>query len=275
VIIGFFGSLMGTLGCTMRQAEDATSWYDPGQSLDVTETVAFTDVNYAFPKADSDGIGQLKTDVFPVAGSYGKAFAEGQGFPAGDCVSFVDKTLPREIEGVVTIFPRFYFKTDGCTQSSEEKYYGSFFLQDRTGGVFVLGDTKLAHFEAGNRVRLKVRSVSTSFDLDMIYGYDVISVDHTITPIFHEPVTGTLGDADVGEVRRVEGVVTSEPDTFGSFTISTDAGDSVLCALDSEINDRGTVVALEKRLQVTGPVLFSYDEYEIVVMEKGQIQELQ
>ncbi len=34
-------------------------------------------------------------------------------------------------------------RSHGC-DDGDEKFYGAFFIQDRTGGLFVLGDSKVA-----------------------------------------------------------------------------------------------------------------------------------
>ena len=54
-----------------------------------------------------------------------------------------DEILPFEIEGVVTAHPRYYFKTSGCDWDSDEKYYGSFFIQDATGAKISIEDSGL------------------------------------------------------------------------------------------------------------------------------------
>lgn len=251
--------------------EDALSWYGSGTAQDVEEAVAFTDVAYDFPVDTTAGLGGLLDAVFPVSGD-GIAYAEGDQFGGGtDCDAQIEDALPWELEAVVTIHPRFYFKTDGCGFDSDEKYYGSFFAEDATGGVFVLGDTKVADFEAGTRVRLRVRGVRTAFDLNMVYAHDVIEVVERDVPVFYTPATGSLGDADVGEVRRVEGVVVTEPDTFGEFQVEADDGTFYSVSLDSELNRRGVSYPLGRRIQATGPVLYSYSLYSLIIMEKGQI----
>lgn len=264
------------LGCTnLRGAEDPSDWYDNGTNTWVEEEITWTEDNYSFPEDPTQGIGDLEANSFPVGGSYGKSFAEGDDFPEGACFDFIDDTLPREIEGVVTIHPRFYFKTTGCTTDSEEKYYGSFFIQDGTGGVFVTGDTKVAHFNTGDKVKLLVRGLQTSWDLDMIYTYDVLSVDRSERSVYYQAVAGPLGFEHAGEVVRIAGIVTTDIDTFGSFYVQLDSGDEVLVSLDSEISRRGVSYPVGTRLQVTGPVIYSYNEHQIVVLQKGQLEELE
>ena len=271
------GVLLGSLvACEGRgEPEDYLSWYDAGAPQDVEESVVFTDTNYAFPDNPQSGMAGLIDAVFPVSGD-GIAYADGDGFSSEtDCDTTVEDALPWELEAVVTIHPRFYFKTDGCGFDSDEKYYGSFFAQDGSGGVFVLGDTKVADFDAGTRVRLRVRGVRTGFDLNMVYAHDIIEIVERDVPIFFEVADGPLGADDVGEVRRVEGVVVTDADTFGEFQVEADDGTLYSVSLDSELNRRGVRYPLGSRVQATGPVLYSYSLYSIIIMEKGQVTVLE
>lgn len=252
-----------------REPEDPTGWFDPGAALDVTEPIAFTDEPYA-PAGDAP-VAALWDGVFPVEDD-GTVFAPGDDFGDADCGTAEDTDLPLEIEGVVTVQPRFYFKTRGC--EGDEKYYGSFFVQDATGGAFVLGDTKVAHFDVGNTVRLRVRGAKTSFDLDMVYAWDIASVDHTVKPVFYEVATQPLDAGDLYVVKRVTGTVMNDKDTFGAFQIEDDIGTTFDVQIDSELNRRGLEFPVGTRIQVTGPVLYSYSVYSIVVMDKGQVEDL-
>jgi len=275
--------------CTINEAEDPSDWYDPGAGLDVEEEVPFTDQNYAFPVDDADGIGWLKDNVFPVpAGSPGGdqvawGFDDAYLFPpAGPrrspgCQILPTDDLPFVIEGVATAFPRFYFKTSGCDWDSDEKYYGSFFIQDRTGALFALGDTKVAHFEMADRIRLRVRAAKTSFDLDMIYAYDQLEILEKGVPIYYEEAHETFADmaasgpSPIARVYRITGEVVTPMDTFGEFTVEDDDGNRFVVGLDTELTRRGVEYPVGTRITATGPILYSYSVYKIVIMRKGQI----
>jgi hypothetical protein len=194
-----------------------------------------------------------------------------------------DDTLPQEIEGIVTLHPRWYVKVSGCLPAdddsrfidSDEKYYGSYFIEDQSGGVFVLGDAKVAHFNMGDRVRMTVRSVANNFDLQMVTGHDILEVTRGPEPIYYQTVSdGKLCPDDVASVRRVTGTVFTDPDTFGEFTLESDDGNRHIINLDAELNRRGIRYPIGTRLTVTGPVLFSYGSYAIVVIRVGQIEVL-
>lgn len=257
------------LGCApLRDAEDPADWFDAGADLEVEEPLRFTDQNYDF--GATDGIAAFAGSVFP-APDRTIVFAEGDEWPSSSsCDGEVSDALPAEIEGVVTITPRFYMKVDGC--DGEEKYYGNFFLQDGSGGLFVLGDSKVAAFAAGDRIRLKARSVRTTFDFDIVYSWDAVAIHREARPIYYEVATQKLDQGDHSLVRRVTGEVLGKPDTFGAFQVKDDLGTVFDVQIDAELNRRGFTVAPGQRVQVTGPVLFSYSIRAIVLMSLGQIE---
>lgn len=278
--------ILASSGCAeLRGAEYAGSWYEDEGDLDVTEPIAFTDVNYDFTGPDA-----IEELPYPPAGSGFSVdtwFAAEDALPAADCGTW-DSTaqLPDVIEGIVTIHPRYYFKTSGCLPNfdfdSDEKYYGSFFVQDATGGVFVLGDSKVAHFDMGDRVKLRVRGTALRFDLPMVVAHDVIEIQRGPEPIYYEvaevewgPNANQSSDGDpidvMGRVKRVTGTVLQLPDTFGEFRIQTDDGRTYTVGLDSELNRRGLSFDPGTVIQVTGPVLYSFDTHRIAIMRVGQI----
>lgn len=257
------------LACApLRDAEDPSDWFDPGSDLDVAEALRFTDQNYGF--GATDGIGDFAASVFP-APDRTIVFGEDDDWPAGSsCDSEISDALPAEIEGIVTITPRYYMKVDGC--DGEEKYYGNFFLQDASGGTFVLGDSKVAAFAAGDRVRLRARAVRTNFDFNIVYSWDTVAIHREARPIFYEVATQTLDAGDHSLVRRVTGEVQGKPDTFGAFQVKDDLGTVFDIQIDAELNRRGFTVAPGQRIQVTGPVMYSYSIRAIVVMSLGQVE---
>ncbi len=263
-----------------RQAEDPDDWFDVGGSQEVEEAIAFTSTPYDFPASPSAGIAALKSAVFP-APRDAIVVPPGQGFTANRCGQSTDPDLPRDIEGVVTLHPRFYFKVDGCDRASDEKFYGSFFIQDSTGGLFVLGDTKTAHFTTGDRVKLKVRAVQTSFDLNRVYAYDLVEVQRVAQPVYYQVQTTPLTIADIGLVKRVTGEIVREMDTFGEVPIRV-AGSPQPCEaentagcffvqVDSDLSRRGIDLPVGARIEATGPVLYSFSQFSVVVMKRGQI----
>lgn len=268
----FVGLLMG---CSVqREAETGNDWWDEGSSQNVEEWLEFTQTNYTFPASDDDTIDQLKSLALP-ASSYDIALGADDQFQSGSgCSTSVSTELPRVVEGVVTLHPRFYFKSDGCDSDSDEKYYGSYFIQDRTGGIFVLGDSKVAHFDIGDRVKLNVRGTRNSFDLPMIYSHDVLEIDRGPYPMYYQEKTEEFVLADIGSVFRIEGEVISDTDTFGAFTIEHENGTVFTATMDSEISRRGLKFEIGQQVRITGPMLYSYSEWAVIIMKRGQVEYL-
>jgi hypothetical protein len=267
--LGWLGALT-LVACQGREGDDPESWFDKGQDYDVLESVTFTDENYDFPENNASGIASLVSKTLPI-GDYDIAYGEDDQFVGNDCQSVVDTDLPMDIEGIVTIFPRYYIKVDGCDRG-EEKYYGSFFIQDRFGALFALGDTKNARFTTGARVKIRVRGVRSNFDLNMIASYDLLEVDNGPYPIYFETTSEPFDLPDIGKVWRIRGVVENDPDTFGAFTVLDNNGNHYGVQLDAELNRRDVAWTVGTQVQVTGPLMYSYSEFNLVVMQKGQIE---
>jgi hypothetical protein len=265
--------LRGLAACASPGAQAPEDWFDAGQTLDVVEPLSFTDVPYDFTGATPIG------DV-PQAPEFGTLFAEGDDLPACDGWS-TSADLPVEVTGVATVLPRVYLKTEGCVPTgdpdaqSDEKHYGSFFLQDASGGIFVLGDDKNADFAAGDRVTLRVLAVAERFGLDAVSSFEVLSIERGPEPIFYASRESALDDASIAEVQRMTGTVAAPPDTFGEMTLTTDGGVDFVAQVDSELTRRGVTYAVGERLEVTGPVLYSYSTYALVVLQLGQIRTLE
>lgn len=256
-----------------EEPEDPSSWYDGGDFYSVTEPLEYTDQPY--DAVAGQGIGTYKTLFFPGADE-DPVFPQGVSYDGAGCPSSESSDLPFEVEGVVTLHPRFYFKTVGC--DGDEKYYGSYFVEDATGGFFVLGDSKVAHFDMGDTVKLRVRGMRSRFDVDMVYAHDVLEVNRVKTPMYYEEMTVEpsleTDRAEVGNVKRIRGTVITEKDTFGEFHIENDAGEIFFVSLDAELNRRGIGFPIGTELQVTGPMLFSFSSFNIIVMRVGQLEVL-
>jgi hypothetical protein len=257
-------SLLLAACADVREEPLPAAWSSVGDTQ-VTEPVRFTDQPYT----DLPGtVGALAEDFFPTTDV---EYAPGDGYPDGSsCGGRENRDLPLEIEGIVTLHPRWYMKIDGCNRG-EEKYYGNWFIEDSAGGIFVIGDSKVAHFDMGDRVKLRVRAIRTNFGMDMIYAHDVTEVYREARPIYYQWAQDGIGADDIGETRRVRGVVETDPDDFGQFTVRTDEGAAVFVNLDAELNRRRTQPPLGATVCATGPVNYSFSEYSIVIMRVGQI----
>jgi hypothetical protein len=266
-------------------AEDWEDWYDDGALYTVEEPVSFTSEPYDFPADPDDGIGALieKNFVFP-RGFGTNVAADDWSEAVEGCENWYESPdLPVVVTGVITTHPRFYFKANGCTRD-DEKYYGSYWIEDGTGGMFVLGDTKVAHFDMGDTVTLEVRATRTSFDQRMVYSSKVLEVERNRRPISFVEHNEPFAADDMNEVRRVTGTVISPPDNFGEFTVLPDGEDrnctaasTAGCAfatLDIELSRRGITFEPGERVTLTGPIIYSFDTYALVLTRVGQIDRL-
>jgi hypothetical protein len=297
--VAIAGAVLGACG-EERNAEDPTPWFEPGSDLEVQEPIEYTEANYDFTGATP--ISDLSDDqagIGPAFGSFETWFAPDDAPSDTACDDWmVGDQLPVEVEGIVTIHPRYYFKTSACRtvddRGTDEKYYGSYFIQDASGGIFVLGDSKVAHFDMGDRVKLRVRALKESFGSKMVSTHDVLEVQRGPEPIYYEPVSDAeLGEAHVGKVVRIQGTVISEMSTFGELylcegvheVVDTDNNGRADCldegaiqhkfSLDAELNRRGISYGPGDVVEVTGPVIYSFSEYTIVVMRVGQIADVE
>ncbi|MCB9693714.1 MAG: hypothetical protein H6736_18035 [Alphaproteobacteria bacterium] len=299
-------------GCASseRDPEAWDDWYGPvgPADEDVVEPIAFTDEPYAYDDF-SGAVGGLT----PLMQNFTRKFAESEALPPGCDGWQHDTSLPREFWAMVTLHPRLYYKGQGCTPNpqprdadgayitSEEKYYGNFFIEDDSGGIFVLNDSKVAHFRMGDRVKIRVNGVGERFKLRSIVSHEILQIDRGPHPIAWTPAgdsscSGVPSDFDpddpqqlaafqaadvtcdygeyspfIGRTLRVEGIVLSDPDTFGGFHVYDDEGRIHQVSLDSELNRRKVSWPVGSRIRVTGPVLNSFG-HSIIIMKKGQVQ---
>lgn len=271
-------------GCSEQLGpQDPTQFYGQAQEAEVEEPVPFTDQNYDFtgPTPISDVEALVPGDEFVWYG-----LAPGDPYPHGDervsdgeCVGgFGNKIaaldeLPATIEGIVTLKPRYFQKVSVCDQ--DQRFYGSFFIQDESGGMLVLNDSRIEEFDFGSRVRLRVRGLMTSFDQPSVVVFDEVEVlePDTTYDIYYEEISRDFEPADVGRVRRIEGTVSQEPtnNNFNELKIAGDDGATWLVSLDRELGNRGVEINEGDRLVLTGPVINSFD-LRLIVSAKGQIR---
>lgn len=309
--------------CVADRGPEATDdWYGAMGAIDedVEEPITYMDTAYDDPMY-TGGIGSLEPlmEDFTRKFSPAESLPQVQGSPACDGWE-ADNDLPKEFWAMITLHPRLYYKGVGCTPDpqprvngaridSEEKYYGNFFIEDDSRGIFVLNDSKVAHYQMGDRVKIRVRGVGERFGLKSIVSHDIIEVDRGPHPIAWTPAGDTtcsygsfnneqacpavdIDDPDsvqrfidldcscvyddealVGRTLRAEGVVFTDPDTFGGFFIQQDNGNIIQVSLDSELNRRKVRFPIGSRIQVTGPTLNAFGN-SIIIMKIGQIKRL-
>ncbi|MBA2664978.1 MAG: hypothetical protein H0U74_22010 [Bradymonadaceae bacterium] len=265
---------------------DPTVHYDQGSYVGVTEPITFTDTPYAantatgvssissllgvFPAQEFVWYGLGKDDPYPYSGDCDP------GRPAGVTAPQNLASLPMTIEGTVTLHPRYFQKIAVC--GSDERYYGSYVLQDATGGILVLRDSRIAEFDYGDRVRLRVRGVLKYFDTRAVLVYDqeeILTSSASREPIYYQRLTRNFVAADSGQVFRVRGRVIGEAtnQNFNEMKIqSLDApGIEWLVSIDRELGTRGVSPKAGDILEVTGPVLNSFG-LRILVASLGQME---
>lgn len=230
--------LLVAVGCADDLREDPAlgeQFDTPGEQRPVNEPVRYVertaDRAYGLPRTGEPGIGDLIALMPSEAISAGEPdlwAAEGDAPPCPnpERVQTVD-ALPMVVEGVVTIQPRQYLKVPVCDQ--DERYYGAFVVEDDTGGIVVLRNSRVSWFGPGDRVRLTVRALMFTFrepSTRVVVSADIERVERPTGEagvVLYEPVTVPFSVADVSESRRIEGVVAQAPSNvnFGQLVLAS------------------------------------------------------
>ena len=186
--------------------------------------------------------------------------------------------LPVTIEGVVTLHPRYFVKTAMC--GSDQRFYGSFTLQDATGGILVLRDSRISEFSFGDRVRLRVNGVSRNFDTYAVLSFEnleVLTTPQTRQPIYYKPTAEGFKVEDKGQVMQVTGYVfdPASNDNFNTMILynTPDPARATvqwIVSLDRELGQRNPDLRAGQRVQVTGPLIESFG-LKLLVSSYGQL----
>lgn len=218
-------------------------------------------------------------------------------------------SLPTTIEGVVTLQPRYFQKVSFC--GSDERFYGSYFLEDESNGILVLKESRVEDFNMGDRVKLRVRGLLKYFDTKAILVSDQEEVVERDYGVPYREIDGPLTLEDVGRVGRIVGKVSGLPtntnfnemclvgldDTSdeacakvcksnadclsNTCTFATQSAQTGVCereggywlvSLDKEIGQRQPrIIKAGDTLEVTGPVVNSFG-LKLLVMRFGQVK---
>ena len=271
------------LGCTKADGEPCSAgdlWPASPDTVEVEDPIAFTTEPYGFPTGEDPGI-SLLVGKYPIPRDNAWILlSEGESYPIEDCEPNrsgiqqpqPDPDLPFTVEGIVTLHPRYFLKVRVCNE--EERYYGSFFIEDDKGGMVVLHDSRIADLDFGDRVRLKARALLDFFDVHAILIAEVVEVLEHDVPIHYEEKTNPFNQTDWNRVRRIRGEVVQESTdyNFNQAAVS-DGVNTWLVSIDRELANRNVSLELGQRVEITGPVLSSFGQ-KIVVLSKGQIEEL-
>lgn len=273
-------------------SEELTDRYGTAETTPVVEPYELTDTNYDFTGetsiADVAGLIEFQEQVW-----YGVSPIDERPNPEQACGTFdnpVDELseLPTTIEGIVTLHPRYFEKIGFC--GSDERYYGSYFIQDSTGGIQILKDSRVADFDAGDRVSIRVRGVMQEFGAGFVMIWDDETVVSRDNAIYAEEVGPTLLPEHIGKVVRIQGRV-ADPPTSANFNavclVPPDAEDNsacdpncvsseqcsgyILAAFDREIGQRNPdPIEIGDVIEMRGPVISGFDDLTVLIAEEGQ-----
>ena len=244
-----------SLACSpeLREESDLEGQFEtPAEQRSVAEPVRYIERlpgrSYGLPRAGEPGIADLIGLLSDEAIGAGDPdiWAGPDDIPpcpSPERINIVDE-LPITVEAVVTVHPRQYLKVPICDQ--DERNYGSFVVEDDTGGIVVLRNSRVAQYTVGDRVKLTVRAMMFTFrdpSTRVVVSADIERADPPDGEtgfVLYERLEETFSIADISESRRIEGLVMQTPNNtnFGQLilaskpapTVPDDAGEgSVVC----------------------------------------------
>lgn len=303
--------LMIAVGCSDSDPRIAPGDRLQKESGDVTRVVEpypTTPIAYdASLKGETsiaDLIALIKTDN---KGWYGVSKEDKTRFTSDKCAIYNNKfeelnALPAVIKGVVTFHPRMFKKLSYC--GFDTRNYGSFWIQDSTGGIFVARESRVADFDVGDVIEIQVRGVMNNWKVPTVTTFDSIKIVernnlYAKVPnrsIYAKEIAIKDAPSYFGTVVTVTGEIVSEPTNynFNSACIVPIGADKTPCqgsclsdktcrtndkmylAIDREIGQRKPLpLDVGQQLKVTGPVAIGFTGNEISVAEIGQLSNQQ
>ncbi len=286
----------------------------PGSYSSVSDPIEFSEEPYDFtgdmpigelrdlvPYDTSEWYGFSPDDIYPVEGDCNPEFQGNEAIP-----EYLDE-LPAIIEGVVTLHPRYFENMTTC--GTRERYYGTYIIQDATGGIQVMKNSRIAEFDVGDRVRLRVRGVTREHSTVAILAFDqeeALTTPETRVPVYYqalerefiseedemdarellaeslgqeeltqEQIDEQITPADTYEVRRIRGevIVEATNQNFNEMVVQSDEDPDVewLVSLDRELGTRGVGPKEGDLVELTGPVIDSFD-MRMVIGSLGKIE---
>ncbi len=231
-------AFVALVGCSpeLRDRSDLGGQFDaPGVQRPVSEPVRYVERRgaraYGLPRAGEPGIADLIALLPSEAIDAGESDLwagpdDVPPCPDPDRVTVLDD-LPLTVEAVVSIHPRQYLKVPVCDQ--DERNYGSFVVEDDTGGIVVLRNSRVAQYTAGDRVKLTVRAMMFTFrdpSTRVVVAADVERLDPPDGEpgvVLYERLEVPFSLADISETRRVEGRVLQKPTNtnFGQLVLAS------------------------------------------------------
>lgn len=273
-------------------SEELAERYGTAETTPVVEPYVTTDTNYDFTGetsiADVSALIKYNEQVW-----YGVSPMDERPNPDQACGTFdnpVDELteLPTTIEGIVTLHPRYFEKIGFC--GSDERYYGAYFLQDSSGGIQILKDTRIADFDVGDRVSVRVRGVMQEFGAGFVMIWDDETVISRDNEVYAQEAGPLLVADDLGKVVKIRGKV-ADPPTSSNFNavclippdsddvtpcdprcVGTEGCDGyILAAFDREIGQRNPdPIETGDIIELRGPVISGFDDLTVLIAEEGQ-----
>lgn len=289
--------LLGLAGCPQAATEQVSYPYEEPTTFVPLEytSIEYTPQNYTPAGGDIAPISELLDIIAADDDIVWHAFSSEAPFPiSGDCEPDrngdqgpkIVAGLPVTIEGVITMHPRYFQKHTICGQ--DERFYGSFFIQDASGGILVLKDSRVSDFTYGDRVRLKVQGLYANrfgqlgganggvFAAILAFeDQETMNLPEEKSAIYYEPSAGPFVAADVGRVKRVRGKIVSlaTNNNFNELVLEDESDSSVrwVMSIDRELGLRPNDFNIQdKVIEVTGPVIDSFG-LRMVIASLGQI----
>jgi hypothetical protein len=100
--------------------------------------------------------------------------------------------FPKTIRGRVTIHPQVYQKPTICGE--DHRYYGSYIIQDDTGSIMVLKDTRIPDFSYGDVVEIEVLGLIRQFGTTAVLAYDAETVVETGGAVPYQTLQTTFAE---------------------------------------------------------------------------------
>lgn len=234
-----FGMLVAAVfaGCGSDVRDETDSFWDlEGTDDPVAAPINFKsrdDGSYGLPRDGQPSI-QAVLDIMLAAApnaSVSEAAQAASNYTNQDCSSSnatVTDQLPITVEGVVTLHPRQFFKKLICAQ--DQRFYGSFVIEDDTAGITILRDSRVAPFTFGDRVRVTIDAMTAGFNnaerVVFVADIEVLSTGaggEVLYQTASESFADTPADDLLGKVFRAEGNLFQRPtnNNFGALIISS------------------------------------------------------
>ncbi|MFB6265252.1 MAG: hypothetical protein ABEL76_16760 [Bradymonadaceae bacterium] len=226
-----------------------------------------------YPYGDDPGFGRVCDASFG-----NKIYSELETTDGGGSTSPL--SLPVTVRGVVTYHASHYEKVSTCGQ--DQKYFGSYIIQDKTGAIAVLRDAEIADYTFGDRVEVEVRGLAKSFgSMKVLSTGDVRLIEAADEGEGTVPYTSLAGDPptayadampcrqtaldvpkNLGNTFRIEGRVCQQPNSRNFNELRLQPGDSCKSnpdiawsvSMGLDFGRRGLGLEQGDRVRVTGPV---------------------